>query len=278
MDKNIVKIIGLVLGLILLVGALVYLLISGINVGPLNAVSVSGIADKSEDVENAKLDLEKAETGYDSIIQTLETAKKEFNNQKKAYELITDEKIKAVKEATKEEEYLIEYLWITLGNYATKHDLEVAIVEPGGNTGNPESTGEAAGTDVTDVSTGTGVTGDSTGVTNNTPTQTTPATNTNSANNKDGEEGDQTEPAITITTGLTSSADALTVQVKGSYIDLADFVFEVENDKSLRFRLDNIRMSSAGGTQVIASFNVKDFTVLKSLETNNPQDLLQLEY
>lgn len=47
---------------------------------------------------------------------------------------------------------------------------------------------------------------------------------------------------------------------------MADFVFEVENDKSLRFRLDNIKMKSAGGTEVLASFKVKDFTVLKELK------------
>ena len=48
--------------------------------------------------------------------------------------------------------------------------------------------------------------------------------------------------------------------------DQVAVVFEVENDQSLRFRLDNIKMTSAGGTEVIASFNVKDFTVLKYLE------------
>ena len=283
MDKNIIKIIGLIVGLIVFVGLLVYLLIAGVGIGPFNVVSVSGIAEKSEAVENAKLDLETAKTSYDSILQTLDRTKKEFNTQKEAYELISDEKINAVKEATKEEEYMIEYLWITLGNYATKHNLEVAIVEPSGSTGDmPQETTPGTTTDVTDVSTGTGVTGNSTGVTN-APTTPPPTTTTNADTNKTGEENEeQTEQQITVTTGLTASADALTVQVKGSYIDLADFVFEVENDKSLRFRLDNIKMSSAGGTQVIASFNVKDFTVLKSLQptttaTDNSENLLGIE-
>ena len=66
--------------------------------------------------------------------------------------------------------------------------------------------------------------------------------------------------------GVISDSNALTLQVKGSYINVADFVFEVENDKSLRFKLDNIKMKSAGGIEVVTSFNVKDFTVLKSLQ------------
>lgn len=276
MDKNIIKIIGLIVGLIALVGGLVYLLIAGVEVGPLNAVSVSGIAEKGEAVETAKLDLEKAQTSYDSTLNTLEKTKKEFNTEKEAYELISDEKIKAVKEATKEEEYMIEYLWITLGNYATKHNLGVAIVEPGGTTGGaPSGTAQGTTLDVTDVSTGTGVSGNASGV------QSTPPS---TSANQTGENGaEQTQPTTSVTTGLTSSADALTVQIKGSYMDLADFVFEVENDKSLRFRLDNIKMSSAGGTEVITSFNVKDFTVLKSLQretpttTDKPESLLGVE-
>lgn len=256
MDKNLVKIIGLIVGLIVCVGLLVYFLIAGVKLGPINAVSISGIAELGESVEKAKLDFERSQTSYDSTLQSLDRIKKEFNSEKEDYELISDEKIKAVKEATKEEEYMIEYLWITLGNYATKHNLEVAIVEPGGAAGGSQMGTTGAGS-VTDVSTGTGIEGNASGVTNTPPASSRPT----------GEE--QEEQTSSVTSGLTASADALTVQVKGSYIDLADFVFEVENDKSLRFRLDNIKMSSAGGTQVITSFNVKDFTVLKSLQTTS---------
>jgi len=248
MDKNIIKITGLIAALIIVVGILIYLLLVGISVGPIHAVSVSGISEKGEAVEKAKNDLEVAETNYKGKIQALEKSKKEFKTEKENYELISDAEISAVKEATKEEEYLIEYLWITLGNYATKHNLQVAIVEPGGSTGEGDAGIESRTptTDVTDVSTGTGVQGNASGV------------------NNSGQEKKE-ETTTSVTTGLTSSADALTVQIKGSYIDLADFVFEVENDRELRFRLDNIKMTSAGGTQVITSFNVKDFTVLKSL-------------
>lgn len=260
MDKNIVKIIGLIVGLVVLVAAFIFVLIKGVSLGPIKAISISGIAERRDIVELARADLGETETLYNKNVDDLEVAKKEFETQKEAYEMLTDEKIAAVKEATTEEEYLIEYLWITLGNYAAAHDLDLAIIEPGGKVEQSTTTTTNTDNDPTSVSTGTGITGNSSGVTskNNAASTGSPTS---------GTEGGQVENTTTsVTSGLTSSATALTVQVKGSYLDLADFVFEVENDKSLRFRLDNIKMKSAGGTEVITSFNVKDFTVLKSLD------------
>ena len=157
---------------------------------------------------------------------------------------------------------MIEYLWITLGNYATKHNLSLAIIEPGGTV---ETATENTNTpnDETMVSTGTGVTGDESGVNSTTNAATTGSPTSGTQKAEGTEEEKKETQAID---NITVSANDLTVQVKGSYMNLADFVFEVENDKSLRFRLDNIKMKSAGGTEVITSFNVKDFTVLKYLE------------
>lgn len=261
MDKNILKIVGLLIGLIVLVAAILFVAIKGVDLGLINAVSIMGIGEKNQEVEAAKTSLALAESQYEVNIQSLEAAKKDFENQKEAYGLISDETISAIKEATKEEEYFIEYLWITLGNYATAHNLSLAIIEPGGTVSQPAASTTTG--DETEVSTGTGVTGNAEGVNSTTNAATTGSPTSGTEKGQNEKEEVQETP---ITSGLASSANDLTVQVKGSYIDLADFVFEVENDKSLRFRLDNIKMKSAGGTQVITSFNVKDFTVLKSLE------------
>lgn len=257
MDKNIIKIIGLVVGLVVLVVIILLVLIKGVELGPIKAISIASISERGEAVEKAKADFETAETTYNANIQNLERAKKEFDTQKEAYELISDEKIAAVKEATKEEEYLIEYLWITLGNYATAHNLELAVIEPGGNSAGG-SADTSATNDITNVSTGTGVSGDASGVTS---TPNAAATGSPTSGTQGG--AGQTTSAAD---GLSADASALSVQVKGTYMDLADFVFEVENDKSLRFRLDNIKMTSAGGVDVTTSFKVKDFTVLKYLQ------------
>lgn len=262
MDKNIIKIIGLIVGLVVLLAAILWVLLSGIHIGPFNVVAVSGIASRNGDVAAANRDLEKAEAQYELNMQSLESSKKDFETQKQSYENIGDETIAAIKEATKEEEYFIEYLWITLGNYATKHNLALAVIEPGGTAVTKAETTTTTGTDPNAVSTGTGVTGDATGV-NSTTNAATTGSPTSGIQQVSSEENQTTTE---IDTSVSSSAKDLTVQVKGSYIDVADFVFEVENDKSLRFRLDNIKMKSAGGTDVTTTFNVKDFTVLKSLK------------
>lgn len=261
MDKNIIKIIGLIVGLVVLVAAILWVLLSGVHLGQINVVSVTGIASKSGDVAAANSDLEKAEAQYDVNMQSLEASKKDFETEKQSYENIGDETISAIKEATKEEEYFIEYLWITLGNYATKHNLGLAVVEPGGTVSTKTETTTNTTSDATSVSTGTGVTGNSSGVNSTTNAATTGSPTSGTQQTSD----EENQTTTTTNTSVTSSANALTVQVKGSYMDVADFVFEVENDKSLRFRLDNIKMKSAGGTDVTTTFNVKDFTVLKSL-------------
>ena len=245
MDKNIIKIVGLILGLIVIVAIILLLFIKGIKIGSFEVVSISGIGTKKDAVKKAKQNLEVVEGQYLANLKELENEKEDFSTQKDAYEKISDETITAITDATKEEEYFIEYLWITLGNYAAAHDLALAVIEPGGTVSQSTAANTVANSDdKTDVSTGTGINGNSQGVTTTANTATTE----------------------NVVASATSSADALTVQVRGTYMDLADFVFEVENDKSLRFRLDNISMKSAGGTEVITSFNVKDFTVLKAIQ------------
>ena len=53
------------------------------------------------------------------------------------------------------------------------------------------------------------------------------------------------------------------VSVEGRYANVADFVFDVENDKSLKFKLDNIKMSYSGNNKIKATFDVLSLSVLK---------------
>lgn len=262
MDKNIIKIIVLLVVLVVLVAGILFVTVKDVNLGIINSVSISGIASKKSDIEESKVKLEKAQYQYELNTQTLESAKKEFQTQKEKYDLIGEDTLAIIKEATKEEQYFIEYLWITLGNYASAHDLALSIVEPGG-TVNAKTDTTTTTDNVTSVSTGTGITGNDKGVNsvNNAATTGSPTSGVQQGSSQTG----QTTTTTTVET-ISPSANDLTVQVKGSYIDVADFVFEVENDKSLRFKLDNIKMKSAGGTEVLTSFNVKDFTVLKELK------------
>lgn len=60
-----------------------------------------------------------------------------------------------------------------------------------------------------------------------------------------------------------SSNGVLKIQVTGSYIDLSDFIFEVENDKELKFKLDNISMEYVSGTTIKTTFDVKNIVITK---------------
>ena len=53
------------------------------------------------------------------------------------------------------------------------------------------------------------------------------------------------------------------VSVAGRYADVADFVFDVENDKSLKFKLDNIKMVYSGENKITATFDVLSLSVVK---------------
>ncbi|MDO4283322.1 MAG: hypothetical protein Q4D02_06745 [Clostridia bacterium] len=53
------------------------------------------------------------------------------------------------------------------------------------------------------------------------------------------------------------------IQVSGSYINVADFIYNIENDSELKFQLDNIKMEYVSGTSIKASFDVKDIVIVK---------------
>ncbi|MDD4375877.1 MAG: hypothetical protein PHR25_03755, partial [Clostridia bacterium] len=132
MDKRIIKLIVCLVSLVVIIGILLYILVTGFKIGNIEVISVMGIAEKKESIENKKNELVTSETQNNTNKQTLEATKKEFAVQQERYELISDETINAIKEATKEEEYFIEYVWIVLGNYAKINKLELMVVEPNG--------------------------------------------------------------------------------------------------------------------------------------------------
>ena len=59
------------------------------------------------------------------------------------------------------------------------------------------------------------------------------------------------------------SNGAIRIVVRGRYANVADFVYDVENDKELKFRLDNIKMSYKSNNQIEATFNVLNLQLKK---------------
>ena len=62
-------------------------------------------------------------------------------------------------------------------------------------------------------------------------------------------------------TNPTRNEDRIKIVVTGRYANVADFVFDVENDKNLRFKLDNINMTYSGENEIEAVFDVLSFSV-----------------
>lgn len=230
-----------VLALIIILGIVVCFV--DINLGIVKFNSIKSIITKHDEVIEAEEKLKKKETEYNSAVTKINTSKNTFETAKTKYEAISDETIEVIKEATTEENYNIEYMWIRLGNYATKNNLKIVMVEPGGTFTEEKETTEKDGTTKTKTTTETE---------NNSQTEKT-------TNNESSGTTDTTSKAST-----DASKDTLfKIQVTGSYLNVSDFVFEVENDKALKFKLDNISMDYVSGTTIKATFNVKNLIINK---------------
>lgn len=90
-------------------------------------------------------------------------------------------------------------------------------------------------------------------------TYETPSDESSSTTTEDSSVVEKTED----TTASNSNNGVLKIQVTGSYIDLSDFIFEVENDKELKFKLDNISMEYVSGTTIKTTFDVKNIVITK---------------
>lgn len=229
---------------------IVLLMLLGANLIIVKIPSISSLVGEYGLVKKSEKDLSTAQGTYYTTVSNLEKAESDYNKQKNKYNSISDETINVIKEATTEESYNLEYMWIKLGNYAKKNNLEIVMVEPGGkqitNTNN-NSSNSGSSTDNTDNT-------DSNSTTTTTTTTSSSTTN-NSTNSSTNTSSD--------TSASTSSSSALKIEVKGSYMNISDFIFEVENDTSLRFKLDNISMDYVKGTTIKASFNVKNIVINK---------------
>ncbi len=224
---------------------IVLLMLLGANLIIVKIPSISSLLGEYGLVKKSEKDLSTAQGTYYTTVSNLENAESDYNKQKNKYNSISDETINVIKEATTEESYNLEYMWIKLGNYAKKNNLEIVMVEPGGKQStNNNSSNSGSSTNNTN----------SNSTTTTTTTTSSPTTN-NSTNSSTNTSSD--------TSASTSSSSALKIEVKGSYMNISDFIFEVENDTSLRFKLDNISMDYVEGTTVKASFDVKNIVINK---------------
>lgn len=242
-------------------GLLTLFALVDINLGPIKISSISTIMAEHDNVVKAQTSLTAEENNYKNTLKNLETEKSNYSTEKQKYEAISDETVSVIKEATKQQNYSIEYMWIKLGNYAKTNNLGIVLVEPGGTQGSgTNGTNTSTNTTTTTpAATSSTTTSNTTSSTNN---STTGAENTSST----GNDGTTLPPAANTdgeNTEETQTDNVLKIQVTGSYINVSDFIFEVENDKDLKFKLDNISIEYVSGRTIKATFDVKNTIILK---------------
>ncbi|MEG2712511.1 MAG: hypothetical protein RR988_05750 [Clostridia bacterium] len=241
------KLVISMVSLVAFIGCGTYLAINSVEVAGSTIRSISEYGSTIEDITKKEQTFNSALTQQKTKSSELKSATKMFESEKLKYNNISDVTIATIKDATKIEKYSLEYLWVKLGNYAKKYNLTVALVEPGGTlTETPPTTGE------TKPETKPG------------GAETTPGTET-----KPG--GTETTPGTTPPTdpgtqvpdtgGASPTSSGYKIKVSGDYKKIADFIYVVENDNTLRFKLDNITMT--GSTGVTAEFEIKNLQIIK---------------
>ncbi|MEG2348295.1 MAG: hypothetical protein RSB67_01430 [Clostridia bacterium] len=241
MLNNKKKLIIFIIISIVALGLFILFCLVDVNLGIIKFSSIKSLIDNHSIVSQAEETLIKAEDSYKTTKKSLEDEKLNYSKEKQKYEAISNETIDIIKDATTKEKYSIEYMWIRLGNYARVNNLSIIVVEPGGK--------ENTVIDKKD---------ETKAATSDTTTTTTQETSQK-----------ETAPKLpslefpNIGSGNNIEDTIFKIQVSGSYIDVSSFVFEVENDKELRFKLDNIVMEYVEGTTIKATFNVKNLTINK---------------
>ena len=227
--KSLIAIIVFAVSLIFLI-----VVLSG-GLSSLGIVSLTGIGAKRNELVTAENNYTSKKASYESSFENVETAEKNYDAQKKKYDSISDETVDVIKKSASNEKYSIEYMWIKLGNYAKKDNLSIVIVEPGNDSSDTSSSTTASTT-----------TSDTVSLDNTTTTKETTVTTTKSSE-----------------TTQTSTGEPLKIKVEGSYLNIADFIFALESDSELKFRIDNISMEYVSGTTISTTFEVKNVTISK---------------
>ena len=318
MDKKVLK--NFIISVAVLVILIVILTLSAlydVNLGPLKILSVKTLMSQYSQITTANTNLEQQKSKYQSTMTSLETAKCDFKTQKSKYDSISDDTINIIKEATTNEKYDIEYIWVKLGNYAKENNLSIVLIEPGGSSasataqssntsGTSTTTSTTSNPNGSNTSSQTTTTNGNTNNTNNNGTTTqsgsvptkqadasasentvkssdnksTPSNATAEVNKLQNVTGGTTATGTTGTSSTTggttatnpgilsnpsssSSSNTLKIQVTGNYLNISDFIFDLENDSELKFKLDDISMEYVGSNNIKASFSVKNMTVIK---------------
>lgn len=223
------KRIILIIILLVIIGLTIFIMTVGVNIN--KSVGIYSLQNLFKAKNNYNKSIDELNTVINSYNQQkvkLTETQNQYNSQKSTYDGIDLNTIKVVQDAQKIEKYAIEYLWIRVGNYAKKNFLDITI----------QQTGDKA---------------DSKTDTQQNQQNLQSVTQPNTTQSKNIQVKDTTTPE--------STDNSVKMTVTGSYIGLTNFVYDLENDNTLRFKLDNITMIPKGDDKVQVEFTVKNLIV-----------------
>lgn len=233
MSKNkLIKLIISALVLVLFIVFSAHIVLDDGNIIGIKTSSIKTLLGLDKKIETATKKYSTEKDRYNQTVKSIETAKEEYNKEKAKYDAISEETLEGIRQAIKKEEYNIEYMWIRLGNYAKTNNLSIVLVEPGGSA-QTETPAD-----------------------NNTSSSTTTTTSSST-------EAEQKSQENKIPATKTATSTALKVQITGNYLNISNFIYEVESDTELRFKLDNISMEYVGNNNIKSTFDVKNLIMLK---------------
>lgn len=258
MSKNLIKLLISSFLLIAFIGLSVLFTLKNVTItDSIKFLSIQGLIDRKDDVLKKEKELVDEQQSYSQTLNKLTDSQKEFDKQKAKYESISDETIEIIKEATTQENYNMEYMWIKLGNYAKVNNLSLIVIEPGADYSvlekNSKNDDKKKEEDTTTTTTSTG---------NESGTKATSSSATNQPNSNSNTE-EEVDDEATVDEEAENNDTTMKIQLQGSYIDISDFIFEVENDVELKFKLDNILIEYVQGTTIKATFDVKNTIIVK---------------
>ncbi|MBO5179647.1 MAG: hypothetical protein J6B87_04810 [Clostridia bacterium] len=124
-----IKKLGLLVISCLFIFAIYNVYQNGLTFGMIDALSYAKIKSTNGTLNSKISELNKLNGAeYNSVKSRLESARQTFNTSKNSYDaLAAGASSSEVAEANKREEFLLDYLWIKIGNYANANNIKVLI-------------------------------------------------------------------------------------------------------------------------------------------------------
>lgn len=256
--------------IIILTILLVFTVVKGWGVGPVNILSISQMREKNakldKDIQDTKLMVDK---DYEGQLSEQDVNIKDLEEIKKQYEdLVAVNVDENAEPSTQLQRYEMEYLWAQIGNHAKSEGVTLKIdVSESFDPNAEKEQQEGENTEETE---------------NKEDTRNTIANTTAKENGI--EDPNQSTLEAAVITSTSTGADAaedvkydLSFTASGSYVSVADFIYAIENDSSLGFKIEEFQMQAVGLSAsenvhgVEAKFKCKGIRIKKVTQTSEQQ-------